>query len=69
MKMRDSTGKFKELPDSLARKTIGLRVSKDRLPKMQRMAQETGLTLAELARQAVHQMIDAYKESSGKSAA
>ncbi|MDJ0581672.1 ribbon-helix-helix domain-containing protein [Crocosphaera sp.] len=62
MLKRDPEGKFLESPDSLYRKTIGLRVSKSIYPKLEELAQKTGKSMAEIARDAVHEYIQRLEE-------
>lgn len=62
MLKRNQEGKFIESPDSLYRKTIGLRVSKSIYPKLQELSQRTGLSMAELAREAVHEYVRAREQ-------
>lgn len=55
---RDNEGKFVESPDSLYPKTIGLRVSKSVYPKLEALSKRTGKSMAELAREAVHDYVN-----------
>ncbi len=55
---RDSLGRFVESDESLYPKTIGLRVSKSRWDKLQAIAKAKGKTIAEIAREVLHQYID-----------
>ena len=60
---RNEEGKFVESPDSLYRKTIGLRVSKSIYPKLEALSKRTGKSIAELAREAVHEYISAREQA------
>ncbi len=62
MLKRDPEGKFLESPDSLYRKTIGLRVSKSIYPKLEELSQKTGKSMAEIARDAVHEYIERLEQ-------
>ena len=55
---RNKEGKFIESRDSLYRKTIGLRVSKSIYPKLEALSKKTGKSMAEIAREAVHEYIN-----------
>jgi predicted DNA-binding protein len=59
---RDDEGKFVESPDSLHRKTIGLRVSKSVYPKLEALSKRTGKSMAELAREAVHDYVNRLEQ-------
>jgi predicted HicB family RNase H-like nuclease len=59
---RDTEGRFIDSPDSLYPKTIGLRISKSRHEKFRAIAEEQGVTIAELARQVIHDYVDSHKE-------
>ena len=65
---RNEEGKFVESPDSLYRKTIGLRVSKSIYPKLEALSKRTGKSIAELAREAVHEYISAQEQAEARSA-
>lgn len=54
---RDKTGKFKEAPDSLERKTIGLRLRKSLYPRFLELAEQKGITPAELARSVIEEWV------------
>jgi predicted DNA-binding protein len=60
---RNEEGKFVESPESLYRKTIGLRVSKSIYPKLEELSQRTGKSMAELAREAVHEYISRLEQA------
>ncbi len=62
MLKRDPEGKFLESPDSLYRKTIGLRVSKSIYPKLEELSHKTGKSMAEIARDAVHEYIERLEQ-------
>lgn len=57
---RNSEGKFIESKDSLHPKTIGLRVSKSRVKRLQKIVELTGKSQSELAREAFHRFIDEF---------
>ena len=63
MLKRDPEGKFIESPDTLYRKTIGLRVSKSIYPKLEELSRRTGKSMAELAREAVHEYVSRLEQA------
>lgn len=58
---RDEKGHFLKSEDSLAKKTLGVRIAKGKYDKFEMIAKIKGISLTELAREAIHQYIDEYE--------
>lgn len=55
---RNEVGHFKELPDSLSSKTIGVRLPKERLSEFEELCDRLELSKAEVVRLAVLEFMD-----------
>lgn len=55
---RNSDGTFKEDPEALTKKSIGLRISKKKMPLLERLAKQSGKSVTEICRLIIEGWLD-----------
>jgi len=55
---RNSNGTFKKDPQALTKKSIGLRISKKKMPKLEKVAKQMGKSTTEICRLIVEEWLD-----------
>ncbi len=63
---RNSNGTFKEDPEALTKKSIGLRISKKKMPKLEKVAKQQGKSTTEMCRLIVEEWLDALDSEDQK---
>ncbi|NEP03433.1 MULTISPECIES: hypothetical protein [Okeania] len=58
---RNSDGTFKEDPEALTKKSIGLRISKKKMPKLEKVAKQSGISTTEICRMIIEEWLDALE--------
>lgn len=55
---RNSDGTFKQDPEALTKKSIGLRISKKKMPKLEIIAKQNGKSITEICRLIIEEWLD-----------
>lgn len=58
---RNSDGTFKEDPEALTKKSIGLRISKKKMPKLEKVARQSGISTTEICRIIIEEWLDSLE--------
>lgn len=58
---RNSDGTFKEDPEALTKKSIGLRIRKKKMPKLERAAKQRGKSITEMCRLIIEEWLDSLE--------
>ena len=57
-RLRNSNGTFKKDPEALTKKSIGLRISKKKMPKLEKVAKQVGKSTTEICRLIIEEWLD-----------
>ncbi|NEQ40010.1 MAG: hypothetical protein F6K40_28715 [Okeania sp. SIO3I5] len=57
-RLRNSNGTFKKDPEALTKKSIGLRISKKKIPKLEKVAKQMGKSTTEICRLIIEEWLD-----------
>ncbi|MDY7003375.1 MAG: hypothetical protein SWX82_05250 [Cyanobacteriota bacterium] len=58
---RNPDGTFKEDPEALTKKSIGLRISKKKMPKLEKVAKQSGKSTTEICRLIIEEWLDSLE--------
>ncbi|NET44501.1 hypothetical protein [Okeania sp. SIO2B3] len=61
LRPRNSDGTFKEDPEALTKKSIGLRISKKKMPKLEKVAKQSGKSTTEICRLIIEEWLDSLE--------